>query len=216
MLHTKAVLLVDHGEREPREAHPFLNERMRPNHEIDTARRRSLQDNLFLRGGLPAGDERAVHGKTFQKSPEAVSACCSARISVGAMRTAWPPFSTAKSIAESATIVLPLPTSPCSSRFIGSGFIKSSKISRMTRFCGAVNSNPRCSRKGVSRVPAQRVAMVFVFRFTSCRTRASAVSRAKNSSKARNSRARSFSSSVSGKWMVESAQASGLNPAFFF
>ena len=47
--------------------------------------------------------------------------CCSARISVGAMKATWNPFSIATSAAISATIVLPDPTSPCSSRFIGCG-----------------------------------------------------------------------------------------------
>jgi hypothetical protein len=38
---------------------------------------------------------------------------------VGASRAACPPASTTCSMARSATMVLPEPTSPCSSRFIG-------------------------------------------------------------------------------------------------
>ena len=56
--------------------------------------------------------------------------CCSARISVGAMNATWKPFSIATIAAISATIVLPEPTSPCSSRFIGCGRCMSSTISR--------------------------------------------------------------------------------------
>ena len=37
--------------------------------------------------------------------------------------------------ASAATIVLPLPTSPCSSRFMGRGSFISSAISLITRFC---------------------------------------------------------------------------------
>ena len=47
-----------------------------------------------------------------------VAKCWRARISVGAIMQAWNPLSTASSIDISATRVLPLPTSPCSSRFI--------------------------------------------------------------------------------------------------
>ncbi len=46
--------------------------------------------------------------------------CCSARVSVGAISAAWNPCSTARSIAYSAITVLPEPTSPISSRCIGS------------------------------------------------------------------------------------------------
>ena len=56
--------------------------------------------------------------------------CCSARISVGAMNATWKPFSIATSAAISATIVLPDPTSPCSSRFIGDSRCMSATISR--------------------------------------------------------------------------------------
>ena len=45
--------------------------------------------------------------------------CCWASTSVGASSAAWPPESTTRSMARSATTVLPEPTSPWSSRFIG-------------------------------------------------------------------------------------------------
>ena len=45
--------------------------------------------------------------------------CCPASTSVGAMRADWPPLSATCSMARSATSVLPEPTSPCTSRFIG-------------------------------------------------------------------------------------------------
>ena len=48
-----------------------------------------------------------------------VAKCCSASVSVGAMSAACIPCSTARSIACSATTVLPEPTSPISSRCIG-------------------------------------------------------------------------------------------------
>ena len=55
--------------------------------------------------------------------------CCSASVSVGAISAAWAPFSTARSIACSATTVLPAPTSPISSRCIGRSRARSSSIS---------------------------------------------------------------------------------------
>ena len=57
-------------------------------------------------------------------SREMFMKCCSARISVGAMNATCRPFSIATSAASSATIVLPAPTSPCSSRFIGCGALQ--------------------------------------------------------------------------------------------
>ena len=60
--------------------------------------------------------------------------CCSARISVGAMNATCRPFSIATSEAISATMVLPAPTSPCNSRFIGCGRCMSVTISRIAVF----------------------------------------------------------------------------------
>ena len=67
--------------------------------------------------------------------------CCSARISVGAMNATCRPFSIATSAASSATIVLPAPTSPCSSRFIGCGRCRSSTISLSAVRCPGVSLN---------------------------------------------------------------------------
>ena len=67
-----------------------------------------------------------------------VAKCWRARISVGAIMQAWKPLSTASSIDISATIVLPLPTSPCSSRFIWQPVTVSLRISRITRFWAPV------------------------------------------------------------------------------
>ena len=60
--------------------------------------------------------------------------CCWASTSVGASIAACPPASTTASIARSATIVLPEPTSPWSRRCIGCSVARSSKISLVT-FC---------------------------------------------------------------------------------
>ena len=60
--------------------------------------------------------------------------CCWASTSVGASMAAWPPASTTASMARRATIVLPEPTSPWSSRCIGCSVARSSKISLET-FC---------------------------------------------------------------------------------
>ena len=46
--------------------------------------------------------------------------CCSASSSVGAISAAWPPLPTARAAAAAATTVLPQPTSPCTSRTMGS------------------------------------------------------------------------------------------------
>ncbi len=66
--------------------------------------------------------------------------CCEARTSVGASSAAWPPESTAASIARSATIVLPEPTSPWSSRCIGTSRAISAATVSPTSTCPAVSS----------------------------------------------------------------------------
>ena len=66
-------------------------------------------------------------------------ACCSARISVGAISAVCKPFSIAAIIAITATMVLPLPTSPCSRRFIGAVDFMSLKICSVTFRCACVN-----------------------------------------------------------------------------
>ena len=64
-------------------------------------------------------------------SRASVAACWRASTSVGAISAAWAPASIARSIAAAATTVLPLPTSPCSSRSIGAGLARSPPISAM-------------------------------------------------------------------------------------
>ena len=53
----------------------------------------------------------------------------------------WKPFSIAASSIIQATTVLPLPTSPCNNRCIGSSEFISFKISLIAFFCAEVNSN---------------------------------------------------------------------------
>ena len=76
-------------------------------------------------------------------------ACCSASSSVGAMIAAWKPFSIASRALNSATIVLPLPTSPWSNRCMRRSLHMSAKISRSTRVCAPVSVNGSASRNRV-------------------------------------------------------------------
>ena len=65
--------------------------------------------------------------------------CCSASISVGAINAHCQPASIATAAARAATTVLPLPTSPCSRRCIGTVRAMSTSISVTTRCCAAVS-----------------------------------------------------------------------------
>ncbi len=56
------------------------------------------------------------------------------------------PLSSATSAASVATSVLPEPTSPCSSRFIGSGFCRSATMSRTAIFWPGVSANGSSAR----------------------------------------------------------------------
>ncbi len=75
-----------------------------------------------------------------------VAKCWRASSSVGAIIAAWAPASTQISMASSATRVLPLPTSPCSSRTMRSSLPRSSAISAMAWVWLAVSSNPSEAR----------------------------------------------------------------------
>ncbi len=69
-----------------------------------------------------------------------LSICCSARISVGIINADWYPALAAANNAIAATIVFPLPTSPCNNRCICLASFKSLQISLTTLFWAIVNS----------------------------------------------------------------------------
>ena len=69
------------------------------------------------------------------------------------MSTAWHPASTAVRRAMTATIVLPDPTSPCSSRFIGTGRARSDRISDQTRSWAGVRAKGSSRRSRATSAP---------------------------------------------------------------
>ena len=71
--------------------------------------------------------------------PISLRKCCSANISVGAMRAHCQPLSMAMAAANAATTVLPDPTSPCNKRCMGMGRCMSLAISSPTRLCALVS-----------------------------------------------------------------------------
>ena len=74
--------------------------------------------------------------------------CCSARTSVGAINAPWNPAAAADKSPARATTVLPLPTSPCRSRFIGGApRLMSPATSSMQRDWALVRSKGSESRK---------------------------------------------------------------------
>ncbi len=68
-----------------------------------------------------------------RRAGASAAACCSARISVGAISATWRPDAATWWAAASATAVLPAPTSPWSRRLIGSGRARSAAIASMAR-----------------------------------------------------------------------------------
>ena len=90
-------------------------------------------------GGAPSSPPRPSGPSTSRSD----RACWAASTSVGASITACRPESITCSIARSATTVLPEPTSPCSSRFIGWMVARSVAIVSPTAFWPAVSSNGR-------------------------------------------------------------------------
>ena len=63
----------------------------------------------------------------------ALSPCCRARISVGAISALWYPAARARNMAPKATAVLPLPTSPWTSLPMARPEARSARISSSTR-----------------------------------------------------------------------------------
>ena len=103
----------------------------------------------------PGGDVRtAPSSPAWPSGPSSARndrACCAASTSVGASIAACLPASTACSIARSATTVLPAPTSPCTSRFIGCRPARSAAISSPTACCPAVSANGSRASNAASR-----------------------------------------------------------------
>ena len=85
--------------------------------------------------------------------------------------------------ASAATMVLPLPTSPCSRRIIFSGLAMSDAISSTAVFCALVNVNGSAEITALRTVPSPGMARPFAF-FIRARTSETASCPARNSSKA--------------------------------
>ena len=137
---------------------------------------------------IPAGDSRADRERK----------CCSARISVGAIMALCQPLCQASQAQAAATAVLPEPTSPWTSRFMGRPEAMSAAASSTVRRWAPVKEKGSRDKNGAkSRLstagPAPRSRPV--------RSRAMPQERRKNSSKISRRRAISSASQLSGKWM---------------
>ena len=145
----------------------------------------------------PAGVE-PVSSAAWTSSPGisfcSVAKCCSASVSVGAISAAWAPDSTARSIAYSATTVLPEPTSPISSRCIGRSEAMSSSITAIAvRWSPVgVNGSESASQRAV-RAPGGSRTAARAASWRRVRRRKSAICSSRNSSKASRRRPPSWS-----------------------
>ncbi len=101
-------------------------------------------------------DNQATLTPSGSSQPESFRKCCSARISVGAMKAACQPAEIAWQAASAATMVLPAPTSPCSRRCIGCGCARSAPISAIARACAPVRPKGRLSSKRAPRLSRAR------------------------------------------------------------
>ncbi|KAG1436447.1 hypothetical protein G6F56_013552 [Rhizopus delemar] len=100
---------------------------------------------------LPAS--QAMRTPSGSSQPRRLLRCCSASSSVGAANATCLPCSTASIAASAATTVLPEPTSPCTSRSIGLGRDRSSRICLNTRACAPVSANGSCFSSALASVP---------------------------------------------------------------
>ena len=174
LAHAEAVLLVDDGDGEAVED----DRRPRSARGCPTTSASSPVPSLPSRSARRAAGVEPVSSAAGTASPGmsacSVAKCCSASVSVGAISAACRPCSTARSIACSATTVLPEPTSPMSRRCIGRARARSASTSLDRRAlvagrrerqqlaaatrrlsCGAPSSTRRRERLAAVRAPAQ-------------------------------------------------------------
>ena len=132
------------------------------------------------------------------RKPESVAKCCSASISVGAMKADCAPDCAAYHTQAAATRVLPLPTSPCTRRFIARPEHMSSAASLMARSCAPVGVKGREAVKSESSARASGVPAAFC---RPPRIMPSAQTRTKSSSNTSRRRAMARAAASLGKWM---------------
>ena len=103
LMHAEAVLLVDDGEGEIVEDHVGLEQRVRADEDVDLAAARAASriSSRALPFSRPVS--RPMRRPAFSASGAIVSTCWRASTSVGAIRAACAPASTAIAIAISAT-----------------------------------------------------------------------------------------------------------------
>ena len=102
--------------------------------------------SLSFFGVLPVSNTTRGGFSSLLNTFSRVVACCVASTSVGAMNAPWWPFPTAASSPSAATIVLPHPTSPCSSRSMGVVPDMSWRISSSAVSCPRVSEKSRTPR----------------------------------------------------------------------
>ena len=98
-----------------------------------------LPPELLTRYRMPPTSKVTLTPNGSRRSAR-LAACWRARISVGASMALCQPFCAANQMAAAATSVLPLPTSPCSRRFIGVWPHRSWQISSAERRCAPVGA----------------------------------------------------------------------------
>ena len=151
LAHAEAVLLVDDGDREPREVDVLLDQRVRADDEAQLAASRACRARR--RGGRPASSRSAAR----PAPPRPASAPGSSRSAARRASRSAPsaracqPCSTARSSAYSATTVLPEPTSPISRRCIGRAAARSRVDRRSIARCLVAGRRERQRRREPAR-----------------------------------------------------------------
>ncbi len=137
--HAEAVLFVHNGKAEIFEHHAVRQHRMGANHQPGTAIRNGGKGHPLFGGFHAAHQQGNVDAKRLQAVGQ-VGSVLAGQNSVGASMALCQPFCAANQMAAAATSVLPLPTSPCSRRFIGVSPHRSSQISSADRRCAPVGA----------------------------------------------------------------------------
>jgi hypothetical protein len=147
------VLLVGHGEAEPVEGDPLLDERVGSDHDLRLAGGDPGEGGRALLALDRGREELDPVGAAPQEPPQGEEVLLGQDLG-GSHEGRLVAVLEHDTIPSSATIVLPEPTSPWTRRFMGCGERRSSAISRSTRFCAPV------SGKGRMRFTLSRAAAV--------------------------------------------------------
>ena len=145
VLHAEALLLVDDEQPQVVERDVVGEEPVGADDDVDRAAGQVGDDAALLLGGEEPGEDLDPHRVVREPLPERLTPCWLASRVVGTSTATCLLSCTALNAARTATSVLPKPTSPHTSRSIGTGRSMSALTSSIAWSWSGVSSNGNAS-----------------------------------------------------------------------